>query len=156
MSQIAEIARQTNAATQDASQSVSYLADLAEQLRASVATFRLPEQIAEQAGLPQQAQAPFGAPQLGSGGSGASWEVPADALIGAGVPTNGFDGASQPGNFAYGSPFGAAYDGVYNGYGAPPDGQSAWPHPAGQDAPWPPAGEAPYPPDQFDGRYGER
>src|SRR5262249_19942919 len=150
MSQIAEIARQTNAATQDASQSVSYLADLAEQLRASVATFRLPERIAEQAGLPQQAEAPFVAPQLGSGGSGASWEVPANALIGAGVPSGGF-GASQPGAFAYGAPYGAAYDGAYNGYGVavePPNGQGVWPNPAGQDAPWPPAGEAPYPPDQ--------
>src|SRR5262249_58526711 len=36
--------RQTNAATQATPAAVSYLAELAEQLRASVATFRLPEQ----------------------------------------------------------------------------------------------------------------
>jgi methyl-accepting chemotaxis protein len=135
MSQIAEIARQTNAATQDASQSVSYLADLAEQLRASVATFRLPERIAEQAGLPQQTAAPFPA-QLGSGASGARWQVPADALIGAGMPSSGF-GASQPGNAGYGV-YGGTYDGGYNGYGAPVDS------PAAQDTSWPP--------EQFDGR----
>jgi methyl-accepting chemotaxis protein len=44
MTRIADIARQTNAATQDTTAAVSYLAELAEQLRASVATFRLPEQ----------------------------------------------------------------------------------------------------------------
>jgi methyl-accepting chemotaxis protein len=178
MSQIAEIARQTNAATQDASSSVSYLADLAEQLRASVATFRLPERIAEQAGLPQQADMAFAAPaqaarlgsgQLGSGMSGAGWEVAAndpralpagpDALIGAGVPSGGFGNTSQPGAAGYsvyGGPYGAAYDGVYNGYGAQvesPGAPPAYPTPGGQDAPWPPAGDAPYPPDQFDGRY---
>ncbi len=50
MGQISEITRQTNAATQEAAASVSYLADLAEQLRASVSTFRLPEQNYEMAG----------------------------------------------------------------------------------------------------------
>ena len=71
MSQIADITRQTNAATQDTTTSVSYLAELAEQLRASVATFRLPEQIAEAAGLLQQAALYGGSatdfPQLGEG-----------------------------------------------------------------------------------------
>src|SRR5690242_18046626 len=164
MSQIAEIARQTNAATQDASQSVSYLADLAEQLRASVATFRLPERIAEQAGLPAQADGQFAVPaQLGSGASGARWEVPADALIGAGIPSGGFGGAGQPGTFgydAYGGTYDAgAYDGGYNGYGAPtnsangPTGQSAYSSTGGPDAPWTQPGEAPWPPDQYDGRY---
>lgn len=43
MSEISEITRQTNAGTQEASISVSYLAELADQLRASVSTFRLPE-----------------------------------------------------------------------------------------------------------------
>jgi twitching motility protein PilJ len=167
MSQIAEIARQTNAATQDASQSVSYLADLAEQLRASVATFRLPERIAEQAGLPAQAEGQFAAPAqlgsgLGSGASGARWEVPADALIGAGIPSGGFDGAGQPGTFgydAYGGAYDAgAYDGGYNGYGAPTNsanrsaGQSAYSSTGGPDAPWTQPGEAPWPPDQRDGR----
>ncbi len=47
MTRIAEIARQTNSATQDTTAAVSYLAELAEQLRASVATFRLPEQAAQ-------------------------------------------------------------------------------------------------------------
>jgi methyl-accepting chemotaxis protein len=154
MSQIAEIARQTNAATQDASQSVSYLADLAEQLRASVATFRLPERIAEQAGLPQQSDAAYAAPaQLGSGASSARWEIPAETLISAGVPSGGFS-ASQPGNATYA--YGGAYDGGYNGYGAPVEpanGQSAWPNPDGQGAAWPPAGEASYPPNQYNGDY---
>ncbi len=43
MGQISEITRQTNEGTQDAAVSVSYLADLAEQLRSSVSTFRLPD-----------------------------------------------------------------------------------------------------------------
>jgi methyl-accepting chemotaxis protein len=54
MARIAEITRQTNAATQDTTAAVSYLAELAEQLRASVATFRLPDQAAQaQAMLPR-------------------------------------------------------------------------------------------------------
>jgi methyl-accepting chemotaxis protein len=54
MARIAEITRQTNAATQDTSAAVSYLAELAEQLRASVATFRLPDQATQgQAMLPR-------------------------------------------------------------------------------------------------------
>jgi hypothetical protein len=47
MSQISEITQQTNAATQEATMSVSYLAELADQLRASVSTFRLPERANE-------------------------------------------------------------------------------------------------------------
>src|SRR6266849_2618468 len=43
MGEISEITRQTNTGTQEAAMSVSYLAELADQLRASVATFRLPE-----------------------------------------------------------------------------------------------------------------
>ncbi|HEV2580844.1 MAG TPA: methyl-accepting chemotaxis protein, partial [Ktedonobacteraceae bacterium] len=43
MGQISEITQQTNVGTQEASMSVSYLAELADQLRASVSTFRLPE-----------------------------------------------------------------------------------------------------------------
>jgi methyl-accepting chemotaxis protein len=43
MGRISEITRQTDASTQEAAVSVSYLAELAEQLRASVSTFRLPE-----------------------------------------------------------------------------------------------------------------
>ncbi|HEY7347249.1 MAG TPA: methyl-accepting chemotaxis protein [Ktedonobacterales bacterium] len=44
MNQILEITRQTTSASQDSAASVSYLSELADQLRASVATFRLPEQ----------------------------------------------------------------------------------------------------------------
>jgi methyl-accepting chemotaxis protein len=51
MNRIAEITRQTNAATQDTTAAVSYLAELAEQLRASVATFRLPEQAVQSQAL---------------------------------------------------------------------------------------------------------
>jgi len=43
MGQISEITRQTNFGTQEAAASVSYLAELAEQLRSSVSTFRLPD-----------------------------------------------------------------------------------------------------------------
>ena len=50
MSQISEITRQTDVGTQEAAASVSYLADLAEQLRASVSTFRLPERGNEMVG----------------------------------------------------------------------------------------------------------
>jgi len=50
MGEISETTRQTNAGTQEASMSVSYLAELADQLRASVSTFRLPER-ANQMGI---------------------------------------------------------------------------------------------------------
>jgi len=43
MGRILELTRQTDAGTQEATVSVSYLAELSEQLRASVATFRLPD-----------------------------------------------------------------------------------------------------------------
>ncbi len=47
MGQISEITRQTNIGTQEAAMSVSYLAELADQLRASVSTFRLPDRANE-------------------------------------------------------------------------------------------------------------
>jgi len=47
MSRISEITRQTDAGTQEAAVSVSYLAELSEQLRASVSTFRLPDRANE-------------------------------------------------------------------------------------------------------------
>lgn len=60
MNQISEITRQTTMATQDAAASVSYLAELADQLRASVATFRLPEQHAADAmAMPEGALPPL-------------------------------------------------------------------------------------------------
>ncbi len=43
MGQISEITRQTNFGTQEAAASVTYLAELADQLRSSVSTFRLPD-----------------------------------------------------------------------------------------------------------------
>ncbi|MDQ6660609.1 MAG: methyl-accepting chemotaxis protein [Chloroflexota bacterium] len=43
MGQISDITRQTNSGTQEAAASVSYLAELSDQLRSSVATFRLPD-----------------------------------------------------------------------------------------------------------------
>lgn len=43
MDQISEITHQANAGTQEATASVNYLSELADQLRASVSTFRLPE-----------------------------------------------------------------------------------------------------------------
>ena len=50
MGQISEITRQTNVGTQEAAVSVSYLAELSEQLRASVSTFRLPDRTSEMLG----------------------------------------------------------------------------------------------------------
>ncbi|HEY4037028.1 MAG TPA: methyl-accepting chemotaxis protein [Ktedonobacteraceae bacterium] len=50
MSRISEITRQTDAGTQEAAVSVSYLAELSEQLRASVSTFRLPDRANESVG----------------------------------------------------------------------------------------------------------
>ncbi len=50
MGRISEITRQTDAGTQEAAVSVSYLAELAEQLRASVSTFRLPDRSNEMGG----------------------------------------------------------------------------------------------------------
>src|SRR5579863_6290156 len=47
MGQISEITHRTNVGTQDAATSVSYLAELSDQLRASVSTFRLPDQAHE-------------------------------------------------------------------------------------------------------------
>jgi methyl-accepting chemotaxis protein len=54
MSRIAELTRQTNATMQETTTSVSYLADLADQLRASVAAFKLPPQQPQQLPPPQR------------------------------------------------------------------------------------------------------
>ncbi len=51
MGQISEITRQTNSGAQESATSVSYLAELSDQLRASVSTFRLPERADEPSGL---------------------------------------------------------------------------------------------------------
>jgi len=50
MGQISEITRQTNIGTQEAASSVSYLAELSDQLRASVSTFHLPDRANDMAG----------------------------------------------------------------------------------------------------------
>lgn len=76
MTRIADITHQTNTATQDTAEAVSYLAELAEQLRASVATFRLPEQALQGAGMFPQAETAayppmINLPNLGAGGWGA-------------------------------------------------------------------------------------
>jgi twitching motility protein PilJ len=100
MSRIAEITRQTNSATQDAASSVSYLAELAEQLRASVAAFRLPEQENEVA-PPPAANANAFPPMLnlpnlaapGWGGMGSEFALPA-------LPAAGSDGQEYGGYFA--------------------------------------------------------
>lgn len=47
MTEISEITSRTNAGTQEAAMSVSYLSELSDQLRASVSTFRLPERASE-------------------------------------------------------------------------------------------------------------
>ena len=66
MGQISEITGQTNAGTQEAAMSVSYLAELADQLRASVSTFRLPDHANEMVDIyPSMA----GVPALSSGAS---------------------------------------------------------------------------------------
>jgi methyl-accepting chemotaxis protein len=51
MTRISEFTRQTDAAAQEAAVNVSYLAELSEQLRSSVSTFRLPDQVNELAGV---------------------------------------------------------------------------------------------------------
>jgi methyl-accepting chemotaxis protein len=105
MSRIAEITRQTNAATQDAASSVSYLAELAEQLRASVAAFRLPEQEAEIGASKTDAANAFppllNLPNLGVPGWGdTGGNYPLPALPAAGIDSQGyggyFDGAGVP------------------------------------------------------------
>jgi methyl-accepting chemotaxis protein len=92
MSRIAEITRQTNTATQDAASSVTYLAELAEQLRASVATFRLPDQSNDTAGLPAQPDNAFppmlNLPNLGNPAWGSPSEFQLPALP-AGTPDYG-------------------------------------------------------------------
>ncbi|PWT76593.1 MAG: hypothetical protein C5B60_03995, partial [Chloroflexi bacterium] len=112
MTRIADITRQTNAATQDTTAAVSYLAELAEQLRASVATFRLPEQTAEVSPLLSQADNVYppmlNLPDLGS----ANWqdEIPQLPALPA-APAGAFTGTGLGGGeFNTGR-----YD--FNGYG---------------------------------------
>src|SRR5438309_7987651 len=66
MGQISGITSQTNAGTQEAAMSISYLAELADQLRASVSTFRLPERANE---MVEVFPSMTGVPALPSGAS---------------------------------------------------------------------------------------
>ena len=105
MTRIAEIARQTNSATQDTTAAVSYLAELAEQLRASVATFRLPEQAAQGQNLlpPQDAYPPLlDLPNLGADQWGA--EIPRLPALPAASGV-GMDGSQMgmPGGIDFGA-----------------------------------------------------
>ena len=115
MNQIAEVTRQTNAITQDTMSAVSYLANLAEQLRASVATFRLPEHIAEAAGLqarPDIGQMSGVLPQLGA----PEWPAPGPAQEYPALPAGPISAsyAPNPGSFDIG-----AYDAAWTE--GPPD-----------------------------------
>jgi methyl-accepting chemotaxis protein len=65
MNRIADLTRQTNATMQETTTSVSYLAELADQLRASVAAFKLPTQQPQQLPPP-----PRGGPQPFAGMQG--------------------------------------------------------------------------------------
>ncbi|MBF6589739.1 MAG: HAMP domain-containing protein [Ktedonobacterales bacterium] len=151
MNQIAEITRQTNAATQDTTTSVSYLAELAEQLRASVATFRLPDQIAEAAGLiPQQPQqylpSEMHLPSLGvpgwGNGMGALPALPAAPAARSpggmsGLPSEydlgGYTGYPQMppeyGQPQYGQPYSGQPDYGQPSYGQPQYGQPPYGQP---------------------------
>ena len=141
MGQIAEVTRQTNGATQDTTRSVSYLAELAEQLRASVATFRLPDQIAEQAGLISAMQMEndyagamnngmntgMNLPNLAQPdwGDGAAQQMqqmqqlpalPAGPAQGVGAAMGGYDGYNGYGAYnGYNENFNDGYAGGYNG-----------------------------------------
>ncbi len=139
MGQIAEVTRQTNVTTQDTMSAVTYLAELAEQLRASVAAFRLPDQIAEAAGLPQGMDAAPLLPPTTSQQAHASWvpgpdmfpALPAGPISASYSPQrNAFDiGAydaawsETPQTDAMGYPQGG-YDQA--GYGQPGYGQTGY------------------------------
>jgi twitching motility protein PilJ len=140
MIRIADITRQTNSATQDTTSAVSYLAELAEQLRASVATFRLPDQAMQVPQLPAQQEMAYppmlNLPNLGN----QPWQadVPrlpalpaapmapmgpmgAPAMTGA-YEYNGYDGYTN-GGYTNGASGGyGGYEG-YAGYGEPQYGQ---------------------------------
>jgi methyl-accepting chemotaxis protein len=144
MTRIAEITRQTNAATQDTTAAVSYLAELAEQLRASVATFRLPEQSAQSAPMlapADQAFAPmFNLPDLGGAGWGDDMlELPA---LPPG-PSNGLQGVGMAAGGEYGG-----FDGYF---GVDPNAPAPVPQPGYSDEQLSsgPLGSPPFPADLY-------
>ena len=114
MARIADITRQTNSATQDTTAAVSYLAELAEQLRASVATFRLPEQALQNAPalLPQPGGGPLSG-ALNLPNLGGEWSADPNAY--PALPPAGVPGApvEVP---AMGLPFESGAFGGYEGY----------------------------------------
>jgi methyl-accepting chemotaxis protein len=147
MNRIADLTRQTNATMQDTAANVSYLAELADQLRASVSTFRLPPQ--------QQQQLP--PPQVGRGGPppmmdprGGSGFYPAP------FPSNGLPalppgmGTGQMGGMRTGQMGGTGNFPSQNGgmsptqrpmgpqQGGPPPPYRGGPPPNGQPQPMPP------------------
>ncbi len=119
--QIASLTQETNATTQDTVTSVTYLAELAEQLRASVAAFRLPEHMTDATGLPQGVEQQMLAPGLAQQGGWAPGPeafpaLPAGPVSSTFVPQrNAFDIGSYdaPGWTEAQQP---------NGYGYPPSG----------------------------------
>jgi methyl-accepting chemotaxis protein len=91
MSQISDITRQTNIGTQEAAGSVSYLAELSDQLRASVSTFRLPDRSGESGAFVQLTSvAEF------HGGNGGQFFTPAPGLGGDGDWNQNFAGNFPP------------------------------------------------------------
>ncbi len=172
MNQIAEVTRQTNTITQDTMAAVSYLANLAEQLRASVATFRLPEHIAEAAGLqarpelppssmqprPELRQTSDALPQLGAPGWSPSIQeypaLPAGPLSASYAPgASSFDIGAYDATWTEGHPdSGASSQQGYspNGYGQQRYSQQEYGANGYGDQPFPsgPMGGYPPPPER--------
>jgi twitching motility protein PilJ len=161
MNQIAEVTRQTNAITQDTMSAVSYLASLAEQLRASVATFRLPEHIAEAAGLQARPelppQPPTALPQLGAPGWGPSIQpsiqeypaLPAGPLSASYAPApNAFDIGAYDATWTEGQPDSARLP--QQGYSQQGYSQQGYEQNGYEDPFFPsgPTGGFPFPPDR--------
>ena len=141
MGQIAEVTNQTNSATQETTSQVSYLAELAEQLRASVATFRLSDSVAEAVGLGSQNELGGGMnlPTLGR----AEWNNGMRAL--PALPAGPSSGYANGMNADYNGGYAGGYDGGYDGgfetnFDLGPFGGDAY---AGANAPWGPANQAP-------------
>jgi methyl-accepting chemotaxis protein len=118
MSRISEITRQTDAGTQEAAVSVSYLAELSEQLRASVSTFHLPERANDALGsfsggtsvaeVPDPRNNQNFAPMVMSSGADMSWSafgnnfspLPESGNPASLVPMNSMTSRSNTGPFA--------------------------------------------------------
>lgn len=158
MGQIAEVTRQTNSTTQDTMTAVTYLAELAEQLRASVAAFRLPDQMAEAAGMPQGLEAPMMGQQYQQAAPSPWAPGPADAFpaLPAGPisssytePRNAFDIGAYDATWSeapQGDGTGYPLNGFDQaGYGQSPYGQNGY---NGEQYPSSPLGNFPFPPER--------